>query len=114
MENLLLMLGPEILSHALWLMHACVLVVQVLGVLDILLCVWIRVGIVRLLSAREGLMVGRLPAVTCQMRAARHTAVLRSIGSRWLEGVWERVRIGVRCERMPVARDGHVGMRVGR
>lgn len=83
----MLVLGPKILSHALRLMHAGILVIQVLSVLNILLSVGVRIRIVRLLCSGKRLVIGRLPSVAGQVRTARHTAVLRSIGSWRLEGV---------------------------
>ena len=75
-NDLLLMLNPEIRTHSLRLMHARVLIIQVLSVLNILLSVWIGVRIVGLLRARERLVTGGLPSVAWQVGTARHAAVL--------------------------------------
>ena len=55
-STLLLMLSPQVLTHALTLMHGGVLVVQVLSILNVLLRVWIRIRIVGLLSAWQRLV----------------------------------------------------------
>lgn len=123
---LLLVLSPQLLGRTLglisihwvgaaWSAHIRVLVVQVLRVLDILLHVWIWVGVVGLLSAGHSLMSGwRLPAAAGHVRAAIDTTVLASaVVGWWLKCGWKGVRSGVgsqgRSARASI--NGHVRLR---